>query len=73
MRRYNEIHIPNDRQSLPEFPSKCPICGAETEKEVKSEQYYECSITYKCGGTYTDKEQIQNHTNKFWGSCGQED
>lgn len=72
MKRYDEIHIPNDRKSLPEFPKKCPVCGADTETEVKSEKYYECSITYKCGGTYTHKEQLQNHTNKYWGECGAE-
>ncbi len=26
--------------------------------------------SYACGGSYTPKPQIQNHTEYFWGSCG---
>lgn len=28
--------------------------------------------TFACGGYYTSKPQIQNHTDKWWGVCGKE-
>ncbi|CAK0742978.1 hypothetical protein CCP3SC1AL1_110021 [Gammaproteobacteria bacterium] len=55
------------------FPDKCPVCGAprlsftDTSKAVGGLQ----SATYACGGAYTPKDQIQNHTDFWWGFCNE--
>lgn len=58
---YSEIHT--RRYGTPTFPDVCPCCGAvATQKEDKK-------VHYACGGSYTPKPQIQNHTDKWWGQC----
>ena len=41
----------------------CPVCGAAqtTDDAWKA--------AYACGATYTEKSQIQNHTDVWWGRC----
>lgn len=48
----------------PEFPHHCPVCDAE----ITIRHRWNCR--YECGGGYQSKPQIQNHTEKFWGKCG---
>ena len=59
--------LPTPGNTKPEFPKACPVCGAcvvETSTEWCRE-----TARYACGGAYTSKPQIQNHTLKWWGSC----
>ena len=58
---YPEICV--DRGESPFLPESCPACGAEAEKRGNN------TVTYACGGSYRPKPQIQNHTDKWWGSC----
>jgi len=53
------------RQPMPTFPAACPACGAEG---TPSTSYYD-PVSYACGAAYTMKPQIQNHTDKWWGTC----
>lgn len=55
-----------DAQGLPEFPNDCPACGAHV---VDRNTGWRTPITYACGASYTSKPQIQNHTDKWWGTC----
>jgi hypothetical protein len=59
------------KQGLPVFPDTCPVCGAATVPHPKAETHgrdYH-PIAYACGGSYDHKPQIQNHTDKWWGTC----
>lgn len=53
------------REEAPVFPDNCPACGAG----VSSRGNFFRPVTYSCGAAYTEKPQIQNHTDKWWGSC----
>jgi len=66
---YPEITTPNDGKSKPIFPDECPKCLAVTVALALG-HVNDCMCKYACGGTYTCKPQIQNHTNKWWGYCG---
>jgi len=46
------------------FPRTCPMCGSP---EVGDQSYG--GAKYTCGGEYSIKSQIQNHTEKWWGLC----
>ena len=50
-----------------DLPNICPVCGAEVS--IKEDGEFAKRI-YACGGTYEMKPQIQNHTDYFWGTCG---
>jgi hypothetical protein len=63
---YGELHKPIDA-GKPEFPETCPDCGAGI-KTTETDRYMAGPV-YECEGQYTLKPQIQNHTNKWWGSC----
>lgn len=62
---YKEISlsISND---IPEYPKTCPLCGVGIGKDNRD--HFQGPV-YKCGGQYSLKPQIQNHTDKWWGSC----
>ena len=67
-----EIHMSRAevRNTATPFPAACPACGAE--KAFEQNGYiveYLRTATYDCGASYTLKGQIQNHTEKWWGSC----
>ncbi len=49
-----------------ELPDKCPVCDAKAT--VKKDGQF-AKRMYECGGSYSMKPQIQNHTDYFWGSC----
>jgi len=54
------------------FPETCPICEAPIAKvqpEQEATRYFKNGPVYECGGQYTIKPQIQNHTQKWWGTC----
>jgi len=59
--------LPSADNTLPEFPKSCPVCGACVVES--STEWCREMARYACGGEYTSKPQIQNHTNKWWGSC----
>lgn len=67
---YSEICTPIGTANQDTFPKECPCCGAERE-EVKSG--FPVKALYSCGGSYESIPQIQNHTDKFRGACGQEE
>jgi hypothetical protein len=48
----------------PSFPVACPACGSPLVDVVVGR-----SAAYDCGATYTEKPQIQNHTDIWWGIC----
>jgi hypothetical protein len=52
-------------ETTPTFPDTCPVCGAAAT--VRGNRYH--PVSYACGGSYDDKPQIQNHTDKWWGVC----
>lgn len=54
----------------PKFPKTCPTCGTPAIEITTSGRSYDCKAVYTCGGGYSEKPQIQNHTDYFWGSCG---
>ena len=61
-----------DAETLPApFPEVCPRCGAAKTNELNGTNIadYRRTITYACGASYTHKPQIQNHTEKWWGTC----
>lgn len=60
-----------DAQAQPTpFPDACPCCGAALAEAVNHPAIdYRRSATYACGASYTHKPQIQNHTEKWWGTC----
>lgn len=64
---YDEIHIPSEYGTSPDFPDTCPACGA---KEVERKMGWLGHNKYACGGGFKIKPQIQNHTDKWWGRCG---
>ena len=61
---YPEVHVPCG--SEPKFPKACPVCGAKQAGKVEE---FGGGVRYACGGAYTSKPQIQNHTDKWWGLC----
>ena len=65
---YSEIWVSNDGKTKPVLPDTCPICGA-TKVEGNDGTAFRAWREYACGGCYTEKPQIQTHTNKYWGSC----
>ena len=60
-RSRNVVHT-----NLPEYPDSCPCCGAGIVKDERDQDH---GPVYGCGGQYTSKPQIQNHTDKWWGVC----
>lgn len=56
-----EIRVPS--HAAVRFPTRCPLCQSmriyRTAREAE----------YVCKAKYTEKDQIQNHTDVFWGSC----
>lgn len=48
------------------FPDTCPACGAARTVETRTGFG---GAQYACGATYKSKPQIQNRTDKWWGSC----
>jgi hypothetical protein len=70
-RIYPEIWVEVGSSEKPNFPDTCPACGAAAVAD-KPDEIYERHRIYSCGGTYSFKSQIQNHTDKWWGSCGAE-
>ena len=70
---YDELSQPSGRyfekqgsDAYPTYPDVCPFCGAAI---VKDERDFFNGPVYGCGGQYTSKSQIQNHTDKWWGHC----
>lgn len=58
-------NIRDRNEPAPSFPDTCPACGAVATMHG---DYYS-PVAYACGAAYTEKPQIQNHTDKWWGSC----
>ena len=59
---------PNARVQVPVAPRapcqyQCPNCGARRSNVTPT------WADYECGGSYTEKGQIQNHTRLWWGKC----
>lgn len=50
------------------FPDRCPGCGAAMSIQRDNEY----GVGYACGGSYKPKDQIQNHTDVWWGQCGKQ-
>lgn len=70
---YTEIQLDRRVNKRPDFPLTCPECGEEVIARSGPSVWPEFSaVMYGCGGAYKHKPQIQNHTNKWWGSCGKE-
>lgn len=65
---YEEVTTPCDSKTKPKFPERCPVCSASTVDLDRTPGTGH--IRYACGGDYTPKPQIQNHTDKWWGVCG---
>jgi hypothetical protein len=57
------VEVPAE-QGPPVFPDACPCCGAAKTAEDAWRR-----VDYACGAAYTPKPQIQNHTDKWWGTC----
>jgi predicted RNA-binding Zn-ribbon protein involved in translation (DUF1610 family) len=53
-------------QPYPTFPDTCPACGAAVKSRGNA---YHNPVTYACGAAYTQKPQIQNHRDVWWGTC----
>ncbi len=72
MEVYPEIAVRKDADQRVTFPVDCPTCGSLI---VMSDDTGWDGPIYGCGGQYTIKPQIQNHTDKWWGVCekGQSD
>lgn len=66
-----EVWCPNDVQSIPKLPRTCPRCKAAATSYVTFHNGPSDHAHYACGSKYTWKDQIQNHTNKWWfsGPC----
>ena len=62
---YGELHTPSGSKF--DYPETCPCCGANGN-EVEDSWYHK--FVYECGGEWEWKSQIQNHTDKVWGTCG---
>lgn len=53
-----------------EFPPVCPVCQAAKVTDTGADAWaHKRTAAYACGGAYTHKPQIQNHTDKWWGKC----
>jgi hypothetical protein len=61
------VTIPPDTRPVT-FPEACPACGAAKSSETGNGGW-NAKASYACGGSYSSKPQIQNHTDKWWGSC----
>ena len=66
--RYPEVHV--DSHQPANLPLVCPKCGCAVIDHTDIGKPWE-RIVYACGGAYRSKPQIQNHTDKWWGHCGQ--
>ena len=64
MVNYNELWV--EIGKVPDFPGVCPCCQAGVREYG---EFHWSAPVYGCGGQYRQKPQIQNHTDKFWGSC----
>lgn len=76
---YEEIHVMSG--TMPAFPAACPVCGQSAtmiklcygrevgELKIVGDEGYAPFAIFKCGGAFTKKDQIQNHTDKWWGHC----
>lgn len=53
------------------FPATCPVCAAVklSERNGTNVSDFLRRAAYACGAEYTHKAQIQNHTEKWWGTC----
>jgi hypothetical protein len=51
----------------PALPDTCPVCGADVVFRTPGPLD---RVVYRCGGGYLPKDQIQNHTDYWWGMCG---
>jgi hypothetical protein len=65
---YEEIWVEKSSHRLADIPGRCPVCKALCIERDSVGQPWE-SAKYRCGGEYKSKPQIQNHTDKWWGSC----
>jgi hypothetical protein len=63
---YFEVCVP--RGGSPTFPDQCPVCGAPVF--IKKVLARTEEVRYSCGGVFSQKDQIQTHTDKWWGRCG---
>lgn len=61
------VTLPPDARPVT-FPDTCPACGAAKSAETGNGGW-NAKAAYACGGSYESKPQIQNHTDKWWGSC----
>lgn len=69
---YPELSVRNEHPTPAIiFPNACPVCGASVEYGQDGGTGW-ALLRYKCGGQYSAKPQIQNHTLKWWGRCGDE-
>lgn len=66
---YEEIWVDVKSTTPVTFPNRCPICKAPITLRKSEGTRWE-TVIYLCGGAYISKPQIQNHTDKWWGSCG---
>ena len=62
-----EVDVPADDRPVV-FPDACPACGATKTSDTSGRSSWP-EARYACGGSYTNKPQIQNHTDKWWGHC----
>jgi len=62
---YDERCTPCGSGKLPKWDKACPVCGAPEDTPAEGRK----GPKYRCGGQYTQKPQIQNHTDKWWGLC----
>ena len=67
---YQEIQVPIGTANGATFPEACPCCGAERTEATKG---FLARAEYACGGKYESIPQIQNHTDKYMGACGEEE
>lgn len=64
---YKEIHVASGMPA--KLPDACPVCGAHVASVDNAGKPWERK-EYACGGAYSSKDQIQSHTDKWCGSCG---
>ena len=53
----------------PPLPPHCPRCGGRLRFPISNAERRLDRAVYQCGGEYAFKDQIQNHTDYWWGSC----
>ena len=65
--RYETVEVPA-QVGPPKFPETCPACGSALYLTLNNGWN---GAAYECGATYSEKPQIQNHTDIWWGTCPQ--